>query len=155
MRRILIAACTLLLAACGQAPDLKQALEVTDLVTGWYDAGIVDGKNKLVPSISFRLRDKANAGIDSVSLNIVFKRADNAEEHDSIFVQSVDFADGVSETVTVRSQTGHTGEPPQTRADMLQHSGFVDMDALIFVRQSASQWVELHRARVERQLITQ
>jgi hypothetical protein len=28
------------------------------------------------------------------------------------------------------------------------------MDAVIMVRQSASQWIELHRVRIERQLIT-
>ena len=44
-------------AACTQEVDLKQALQVTDVTTGWFDAGIVDGKNKLVPSITFRLRN--------------------------------------------------------------------------------------------------
>jgi hypothetical protein len=36
-------------ASCGQTVDLKQALKIADVSAGWYDAGIVDGKNKLVP----------------------------------------------------------------------------------------------------------
>lgn len=154
MRRILVAASCLLAAACSPAPDLKQALQVTDVVTGYYDAGVVDGKNKLVPSVSFRLRNTAEEQIDAVGLNVVFKYADNGDEHDSIFVQRVEFQDKVSEVVTVRSQTGFTGDPPQSRADMLKHSQFRDMDVQIFARQSSSQWVELHRARLERQLLT-
>jgi hypothetical protein len=42
------------LAGCGGPPvDLRQALQIDVVSTGWYDAGIVDGKNKLVPTISF------------------------------------------------------------------------------------------------------
>ena len=30
----------------------QQTLQVTDVAGGWHDVGIVDGKNKLVPSLS-------------------------------------------------------------------------------------------------------
>ena len=50
----LVVSC-LLLTTCGSRVDLKAALQVTDVSTGWYDAGVVDGKNKLVPRVSFRL----------------------------------------------------------------------------------------------------
>ena len=32
-------------------------LQVQDVSTGWFDAGIVNGQNKLVPSITFRLKN--------------------------------------------------------------------------------------------------
>jgi hypothetical protein len=38
---------------------------------------------------------------------------------------------------------------------MLKNSNFRDVEAIIFVRQSSNQWVELHRVRLERQLLTQ
>jgi hypothetical protein len=38
---------------------------------------------------------------------------------------------------------------------MLQHSLFRDIDVTIMVRQASAQWVELHRVRVERKLLTQ
>jgi hypothetical protein len=66
----------------------------------------------------------------------------------------VTFENGQTELLAVRSQTGFTGEPPQTRAQMLQNSYFRDVEAVILVRQTASHWVELHRVRVERKLLT-
>jgi hypothetical protein len=55
----------------------------------------------------------------------------------------------------VRSQFGYTGDPPQTRADMLKNSQFRDMEAQIFAKQSSSQWVELHGVKIARLLLTQ
>jgi hypothetical protein len=154
MRRILVAASTVVLVACSPNVDLKQALQVTDVVAGWYDAGVVDGKNKLVPSVSFRLRNTSDTDVDAAALNIVFKFLDNGDEQDSIFVQRVPLTNKQTEVITVRSQTGFTGEPPQSRAEMLQNSRFRDIEAGIFVRQTSNQWVELHRVRLERQLLT-
>jgi hypothetical protein len=143
-----------LLPACTSNVDLKQALQVTDVSTGWYDAGIVDGKNKLVPSVTFKIRKPADTKLSTASLNLVFRK-DSGEDHDDVFVQRVEFAsDTETAPITVRSQTGYTGDPPQSRADMMKNSQFRDMDVEIFVRQSSSQWVSLHKERIVRQLIT-
>ena len=152
-RRVSLAAIVLLAAACGGGVDLKQTVQVTDVTTGWYDAGIVDGKNKLVPSVTFKLRKPSGTSLSTVSLNVFFRKV-SGEDHDDVFVQQVDFTGDESAPVTVRSQTGYTGDPPQSRADMLKHTGFVDMDVEIFGRQSSSQWVSLHKARIARQLLT-
>jgi hypothetical protein len=37
---------------------------------------------------------------------------------------------------------------------MLKNSQFRDMEAQIFAKQSSSQWVELHRLKIPRQLLT-
>ena len=140
-------------ASCTKEVDVKQALQVTDVTTGWFDAGVVDGKNKLVPSIAFRLRSNTE-DISSVALNIAFKFIDNGEINEEIFKQRVPFQNGQTELLSVRSQTGFTGEPPQTRAEMLQNSNFRDVEAVILVRQTASHWVELHRVKLDRQLLT-
>lgn len=144
----------MLAAACSSPVDLKQAVQVTDIGTGWFDAGVVDGKNKLVPSVSFRLRNDSGKRLDAVALNIVFKFADTGDDHEEIFKQRVPFENNQTRVITVRSQNGYTGEPPQTRADMLKNSQFRDMDAVVFVRQSGAQWIELQRVRIERQLLT-
>ena len=148
------AVASLLVASCSKPVDVQQSIQVSDVTTGWFDAGIVDGKNKLVPSLTFRLRNTSGVDLSSVALNIVFKFADNGEDYEEIFKQRVPFQNAQTELLTVRSQTGYTGEPPQTRADMLKNSQFRDMDAVIFVRQAAGQWVQLHRVRLERQLLT-
>lgn len=145
----------ILAAGCQQPIDIKQSLQVTDISTGWFDAGIVDGKNKLVPSVSFRLRNTSDQGLEAVSINLAFKFADTGEDHEEIFKQRIPFENKQTELITVRSQVGYTGEPPQTRAEMLANSNFRDMVAVIFVRQAGAQWVELHRVPIERQLLTQ
>ena len=141
------------LTSCSPQVDLKQTLQVTGVTTGWYDFGVVDGKNKLVPSVTFKLTRPADVNLSTVSLNVVFRK-DTGEEHDDVFVQRVDFGgNGQTEAVTVRGTSGYTAEPPQSRADMLKHSSFRDMDAEIFARQSSSQWVSLHKVRIARELI--
>ena len=155
MRRLFIATVVLLLAACGQPVDLKTSLQVTDLATGWYDAGIVDGKNKLVPSITFRLKNTSTNELPYVSMNVVFRNLVSNETHEEVFKQRLPLTSNQTELITIRAQNGAVGEPPQSRQEMLQNSNFQDMEAVILVRQSASQWVELHRVRVERQLVTQ
>src|SRR4029453_3809293 len=69
---------TAYLAACGPSVDIKQAVEVTDTSSGWYDAGIVDGKNKIVPTVRFKLKKKPDADLSGVALNIAFRYVPSA-----------------------------------------------------------------------------
>ena len=141
-------------AGCGSPPDLKQALQVTEVSNGWFDAGIVDGKNKLVPSVTFKLKKNGDVNLSSVSLNVSFVFVGDQDPNDDVFVQNIPLQGTETEPITVRSKVGFTGDPPQTRAEMLQNSQFRDMDARIFAKQSSSQWVELQRVRIARQLLT-
>jgi hypothetical protein len=149
----------LLAAACSRSVDVKQALEVTDASSGWYDAGIVEGKNKIVPSVTFRLKKKPDADLAGVALNVVFRHpapeGSNLEEDwDEVFIQRADFKDAnQTETMTVRPEKGYTGDPPQSRLDILKHSQFRDVRARIFAKFSSSQWVEIGSVDVQRQLI--
>jgi hypothetical protein len=142
------------LPACSPPIDLKQALEVTDVSSGWFDAGIVDGKNKLVPSVSFRLKKKSGVKISSVSLNLVFKPVDSEEHFDEVYVQNVDFTGDETDSITVRAKVGYTGDPPQSRADMLKNSQFRDIEVQIFAKQGAGQWVALQNVKIVRQVLT-
>ncbi len=139
-------------ASCTPSVDFKKTLQVTDVSGGWFDFGIVDGKNKLVPSVTFRVRKPAEVRLRSVSLNIQFKKVidpakpgpDGEQEFDDVFLQTVEFTEGSqSVLLTVRPQTGVTGEPPQTRAEILQHRLFQDVRARVFAKESSTKWVEL------------
>ena len=45
-------------SACGgPAIDLKTALQVQDVSTGWLDEGVVNGQNKIVPSVTFKFKN--------------------------------------------------------------------------------------------------
>src|SRR5215204_2020560 len=124
-RNTAVAALLLLLAsACSRGADPVTVLEPTDVVTGWYDAGIVEGnKNKLVPSITLRLRNKSDEALRSVQINAIFKRLNETEmwgEHFGWAVQRDALPPGgVTADLVLRSGLGYTGEQP--RLQMLQN----------------------------------
>ena len=155
-----------LTAGCGQPVDLKQALQVTDLAGGYHDAGIVDGRNKLVPSLTFRLKKSTDDDLRPLSLNVVFKQLPKpgtavppgspAEtDWDEVYVQSVPFDGSQTAPVTIQTKAGYTGEPPQSRADILKHSLFQDVRVHIFAKHSATQWVEIGSFDIPRQVLAQ
>ena len=160
--RALLGLLLLMLAApaCTPQVDIKQTFKVTELSGGWYDAGIVDGKNKLVPSVSFRLRKTQDVELEGVALNVVFRHpaapgAATEEDWDEVFLQNASFSEGNQTSVlTVRPGKGYTGDPPQTRAEMMKNSGFRDVRARIFAKANSTQWVDIGTIEVPRQLIT-
>jgi hypothetical protein len=98
--------------------DLKQVLTVSDLAGGYFDAGIVEGKNKLQPSLSFRIGRNGDRP-RTISLNVHFRKivGTEMEEWDEVFLQTVEFAEGSrTALITARTQAGYTGDPPQSRA---------------------------------------
>ena len=179
-----VAAIVVPLGGCG-APqtDVGRALTVEDLTTGWLDVGIDQyGRNKLVPTISFRLANVSAEQIRTLQLNGVFRRCIVAYEGQPEPDSEVSPADPVSgtcpgevqewgssfmravgreglepgqstEPFTMESSLGYTGEQP--RLEMLQHRQFVDVKAELFVKQGSGQWVKLGEHPIERQLLTQ
>ena len=79
------------MAACGRPVDLKQAVQVTDVSSGWFDAGVQNGKNKLVPSVTFKLKKNADVKLSSVSLNLTYSVVGSQDHADDVFVQNVPF----------------------------------------------------------------
>jgi hypothetical protein len=143
------------LAGCTKPVDLKQAIEVTDVTSGWFDVGVVKGQNKIVPSVTFKLRKKGDVDLSNIALNMVFKRQGEDGSYDDVFLQRVAFEGPETSQITVRAENGYTADPPQTRADMLKNSLFRDVAIQIFAKQSSTQWVELQRVEVQRQVLTQ
>ena len=107
-----------------------------------------------MPSVTFRLKQDPAADLSSLSLNLVFTAEGDTEHFDDVFVQRVAFNGNQTDPLTVRSKFGYTGDPPQSRAEMLKNSQFRDMNVQIFAKQSSSQWVELHRLKLPRTLLT-
>ena len=54
----------------------------------------------------------------------------------------------------MRTETGYTADPPQTRVQMLQHKQFQDLRVIFFAKHSSSNWVELGRFDIPRTLLT-
>jgi hypothetical protein len=142
--------------ACSPARDVRQDLQIVEVTTGWFDAGIVDGKNKLVPTISFRLKNVSSQPIASVQINGVFRRVGEQDEWGNAFVRAIG-SDGlapgaVTSPIVLRSQLGYTSDQP--RLEMLRHRDFVDARVELFGKHGSAQWVKLGEFRIERQLLT-
>jgi hypothetical protein len=145
------------LSAC-QSVDPTAALEAIDVVTGWYDEGIVEGqKNKLVPSVSLRLRNKSEQELTQVQINAIFRRVGEAEmwgEHYGWAVRRDPLVPGATtDPLVMRSALGYTGEQP--RMQMLQNTQFVDAKVEIFLKHGSKGWAKLTEFQVARQLLTQ
>jgi hypothetical protein len=149
---IALAGLSLTAASCGRTVDLATALQVEQVTTGWFDAGVVNGQNKLVPSISFTLRNTSSEEL-RIQLNAVYKILPEGEDRDDAFLQNIRVpANGTAEPMTIRAENGFTSEAP--RADMLQHRLFQDFEVRLFAKHGSSSWVPLGEYRVERQLLT-
>lgn len=148
----------LLQAGCFRTePDVKTALHVSEDASGWFDAGIVNGQNKLVPEIAFRVKNTADRPVTNVSLNVVFHVVNDPQELGSSYLQGLD-SNGLppgqtSQQFVGRSELGYTSQEP--RVQMLQHSQFRDVEAEIFAKHGPANWVSLGKFTVKRQLITQ
>lgn len=149
----LIAILATALPACTRRVDLAMNVHVRDVTTGWFDAGIVeDGKNKLVPSISFTLHNASSRNL-TLQMNVMFIILPQKESRGEVFLQAIEVpASGTSKPVVVRAENGFTSEQP--RAEMLQHRLFQDFTVRLFAKQGSGQWTLLGEEPVKRQLIT-
>ncbi len=183
-RAVFAAALPLFLAAGACSPlDVQAALDVTGVTTGWLDVGLDDlGRNKLVPTISFRVENVSDQRLRTLQLNGVFRRClvlyqgqpepedpvsppdeeagtclGEDQEWGSALVRAVGRegvvpGDGLG-PFTMESSLGYTGE--QSLAEMLQHRDFVDVKIELFVKHRAEQWAKLGEYPIDRQLLTQ
>lgn len=152
---LLILGTLLASAGCGPTVDLFKGLQIVDVSTGWFDAGIVDGQNKLVPSISFKVRNVSNQTLKTLQLNALFRHGNDKDEWGSAFLTAAGTAGlapgATTGTLTMRSQQGYKSTEP--RQQMLQNSQFVDAKAELSAKYSSGQWTRLSDYPIERTLI--
>ncbi len=80
--------CAVAASACGGPDiDLKTALQVDELSTGWLDQGVVNGQNKIVPSVSFKFKNLTDQSISTLQGNIIFRRVGEIVELGNGFVR--------------------------------------------------------------------
>ena len=140
--------------SCRSEPDAKAALKVTDVVTGWLDKGIVGGQNKLVPTISLKIRNGADRSLSYLQINAVFRIVGDTEELGSKVIwathgEAMDPGASLG-PFNLSSDLGYSS--PAARTQMLQHSMFKDAQVELFVKQGSGQWARLGAYRIDRQL---
>ena len=152
---VLLGLAALGVSACASEPDAKDALAVTDVITGWLDKGIVDGQNKIVPTISLKVKNGADRPLSYLQLNAVFRIVDDTEELGSKVVWATDGSSlepGKSlGPFNLSSDLGYSSQAP--RVQMLQHTQFKDAKVELFVKQGSRQWVRLGEYKIARQLL--
>lgn len=142
--------------SCSPTVDLTKALEIQDASTAWFDAGIVNGKNKLVPSVVLKLKNLSDQTLPSLQVNAVFRRIGEKDEWGAAFLTaagSQGLAPGASTSeLTFRCPLGYTGT--ESRQQMLKNSQFIDAKVELFVKYRSLQWVRLAELPIERLLAT-
>jgi hypothetical protein len=159
MSRVLTVTLTALLFSGCSSLEVENAVTITDVQTGWYDAGLVEGgqKNKLVPSISLRLQNVTQDEIASVQLNAIFRRVNEPEAWGEHYVMAIS-RDGLAPNaktspIVLRSNLGYTGT--QSRLQMLQNREFVDAKVEIYGKHGSRTWVKLAEHQIARNLLTE
>lgn len=156
LRRWCVLAVAVTATACGPTVDLSKGLQVTIVDTGWYDAGIVNGQNKLVPSVTFKLKNVSDQRLGTLQVNALFRRVTEKDEWGSGFVTAAG-SSGITpgaETppLTIRSPLGYTGSD-QSRQEMLANSHFVDAKVELFAKYGSTQWKKVGEYPISRRLI--
>jgi len=152
---VLLPAC--LTAACDRSRDVSKDLKIVDARTGWYDAGIIDGKNKIVPSIAFRLENVSQEEIARVQVNAIFHRINETEPWGDYYAPAIGSA-GLQPSATgtelvLRGNLGYTS-PDQSRAQILADRRFVDVKVEIFGKHGSRTWTKMGEFPIERKLLT-
>jgi len=155
VRPVLLLVC-LVAAGCGPAVDLTRGLQVTIVNSGWYDVGIVNGQNKLVPSVTFTLKNTSEQTLTTLQVNALFRQVSSTDEWGSGFLTaagSSGLAPGeVTAALTIRSPLGYTGSD-QSRLEMLQNTHFVDAKVDLFAKYASTQWARVGSFPINRQLL--
>jgi hypothetical protein len=154
---LLLVVASIGLAGCQKPIDLTKALQVEEVSSGWHDAGMVEGKNKLVPTITFKIKNVSDQPLSVLQMNVLFRRVtEETTEWGSGFVTVAGSsglkAGATSDPLTVTSQLGYTGT--EARAEMMKNSQFIDAKVQLFAKYASTQWVKIGEYPVTRTLLS-
>ena len=145
-------------AACGPTVDLTKGLQVTIVDSGWFDLGIVNGQNKLVPAVIFTLQQHLGPEAGDAADQRAVPARDRKHRMGQRFPDGRRLAGTRArarrrDPITIKSQLGYTGSD-QSRVEMLQNTHFVDAKVELFGKYGPTQWVRLGSYPIKRQLLT-
>lgn len=157
--RLLVLLICVAATACGAGASqpITALVEPVNVRTGWFDAGVENGMNKLVPTITLTLKNISQEPVANVQLNAVIRRVGETEEWGGAFQKVVGMEaippGGTTKPIVLRSNLGYTGIQP--RAQMLKNSQFVDAHVQVFAKHGGNQWTKLGEWQIAREMLTQ
>ena len=157
-RRLLLTLVAALPLAAACSRDVQTDLQIVDVRTGWYDVGLVNGENKIVPSVAFKLKNISATEISGVQMNAVFRDVGEEENRGEHFVPAIPSsrplaANATSPEIVLRSQFGYTGTEP--RLTMLKNKNFIDRRVVILGKHGRNNWAKMGEYPIERSLLTE
>ena len=129
-----------LATACAPNVDLSKALTLTDVLGGYYDEGVKDGKTRLPPSLTFRLHNASDKTIGPVQITVAFWQDGEDGEWNSVLLQGIG-KDGLkpgetTEPLVARNPNAYT--PEGGRQDLFTNSIYKDVTAKVFAGQAGN-----------------
>jgi hypothetical protein len=135
---------------------VAKVIKVANITTGWFDVGVVDGQNKLVPSAVVTVTNTGTEKLSGLQIFLVFRFLGETEELGSglVVLRGNDALapNATSKPISVRANWGYSSLEP--RAQMLMHSQFKDAKVEVYAKFGAKPFVRIGEAQVARQLLT-
>jgi hypothetical protein len=144
------------LTSCREV-DLRQAIEIADVATGYYE----DGKRAhgydwhFVPSITFRVKNAGTEPVANVQFMVSFWKDGEDGEFDSVanlraIGDTALAPNATSEPITARATVGYNLEGP--RAELFDRSPYKDTTIKLFAKRGG-RFVPKGEYKVERRII--
>lgn len=150
-----LAVAVLPLAACGAQVELNKVAEIADVHSGYVDMGIVNGKTKLVPSATVRVKNIGATPLSGFQLSAAFWRVGEDGQKDELQLPHLvakDVAPGaLSDPISIRANFGYTLDG--ARADFFAHSMFVDFTIKVFGKVNG-RLVKIGEVTVDRKILS-
>jgi hypothetical protein len=142
-------------AGCGAQVDLTTALHFESVATGWSDVNGDGRGNKLVPTVSFRLKNASDRTLAPLQVNAIFRRVGDPSEWSNAMVTAAGSAglppSASTGPLVIKGTLGYTGTDPHW--DMLHNSQFVDAKVDLFARYGSQQWTRVGEYSIARQIV--
>ena len=135
--------------------DIASSVRVEDVSGGWFETDAGFGRTRLLPTITFQLRNVSAAPLSSVQVNVLFRRVGDNSTWSDVYrraVTSTALEAGTSTApIVVESPVGYTGDEAAPR--LLAHSLFIDTEVAIYARHGSNGWTYLGEYPLPRQIV--
>jgi hypothetical protein len=160
---VVAAVATFVASASSPTVDLATGLQLRIMSSGWFDIGTVDGPMKVVPAISFTLKNLSDRNLGTLQVNAVFYRlgrkdAWHKDGWGTAFVAAVGsrgLAPGVqTRMMTLKAQNGYTSfDPAVLQGPAFSRSlGLDESNVRLFVKYESNRWTQIGEYPIAHQL---
>ena len=141
-------------SACGPTIAVENAVAVEVVESGWFDAGMVGGQNKLVPAARVKVKNISPEKLVMLQINSLFRQVNSTDEWGTAFLTVGPDAlePGQDRTILLKSGNGYTGSG-ETRQEMMKNGHFVDAKVEVLAKYASLQWKKMGEFPITRQLL--